>query len=547
MKNLLKKISLFFLSFLILISSFLTILAPSVKAQDTWYNQSPVEWYLKVYDKNVSPPNEIFGERYTAAQVQWIFWAIPSFFTNAILFGHTEIMVCILSLDLRSCFEAAGINIINTLQSIKDSVHNLLGYDSGVGAVANLVGRNQISGIAYTKNLLSKFNPVTKANAQGFGYTTGANSIQRLWKVSRDLSYMLLVIAVIVLAFMIMFRRKINPQTVITIQSALPKIIMAVILITFSYAIAGFMIDLMYAVIAVIAAFISNQGLTDGAPAVLFKDFTTGESAIGLLFMFWWAFMVTSLWSIASGGVITWIGGILLTIFSILSIFVIIVWLVKIMILLIKTFAQIIFAVVLAPLQILLGTLIPGAGFGPWLRGLLSHLAVYPVMALFFFLAFFFLAQSWNMGILHTLKIINVGDFMKIFPFNPAIIIQGNTWDPPLTTGATKGEALLWALVGFIIISVIPKTMEVIQSAIQGKPFDYGSAIGEAAGPLRTVWGMTGAPVVGSYQKYASERTVRNIQDWVNTRISDWEQSHPGREVPKFIKDRFSVPIPDNH
>lgn len=486
MKKLLKKISLSFLSFLILISSYLTILAPSVHAQ-TWYNQNPIEWYLKVYDPNVSPPNEIFGERYTAAQVQWIFWAIPSFFVNAMLFGHTEIMVCILSPDLDACLQAAGINIVDTFQSIKDDAHNLLGYNSGVGAVADLVGRNQISGIVYTKNLLSKFNPVTKVGAQGFGYTTGANSIQKLWKISRDLSYMLLVVAVIVLAFMIMFRRKINPQTVITIQSALPKIIVAVILITFSYAIAGFLIDLMYAVIAILAAFISNQGLTDGTPAVLFKDFTTGESAIGLLFEFWFAFMLTSLASIFSGGVLTWIGGILLTIFSILSIFAIIVWFVKIMILLIKTFVNIVLGIVLGPLQILLGTIVPGAGFGPWLRNLASHLAVYPVMALFFFLAFFFLAQSINQTLFRGRS---VSGFATIFPFNPKVdVIQGNTWDPPLTTGSERGEALLWALVAFVIIGMIPKTMEIIQSAIQGKPFDYGSGIGEATGAIRGVGG----------------------------------------------------------
>lgn len=483
MEILLKKISLFLLSFLILISSYLTILTPLAHAQSTWYNQSPTEWYLKVYDTNISPSNEIFGERYTAAQVQWIFWSIPSFFVNAMLFGHTEILVCILSPDLNACLQTASINVGDIFQNIKDTSHNLLGYNSGVDTLVNLVTRSQISGIAYTKNLLSKFNPVTKVNAQGFGFTTGANSIQKLWRVSRDLSYMLLVIAVIVLAFMIMFRRKINPQTVITIQSALPKIIVAVILITFSYAIAGFLIDLMYAVIAVLATFISNQGLTDGTPAILFKDFTTGENAIGLLFEFWFAFMLTSLASIFSGQVMTWIGGIFLTIFSIFSIIAIVVWVVKIIVLLIKTFVNIVLTIVMGPLEILLGTIVPSSGFGPWLRKLLSYLAVYPVMALLFFLAFFFLAQSINQGVFH-----DVNNFATIFPFNPKVdVIQGNTWAPPLTTGSIQGEALLWALVAFTIIGIIPKTMEVIKSAIQGKELDYGSGIGGIAGYLGQV------------------------------------------------------------
>ena len=56
----------------------------------------------------------------------------------------------------------------------------------------------------------------------------------------------------IVIGFMVMFRRKIDPKTVITVQNALPKIVLALLLVTFSYAIAAFMIDLMYLVMAII-------------------------------------------------------------------------------------------------------------------------------------------------------------------------------------------------------------------------------------------------------------------------------------------------------
>ena len=43
---------------------------------------------------------------------------------------------------------------------------------------------------------------------------------------------------------MIILRIKINPQTVITIQSAIPQVFTTLILVTFSYAIAGLVIDL---------------------------------------------------------------------------------------------------------------------------------------------------------------------------------------------------------------------------------------------------------------------------------------------------------------
>jgi hypothetical protein len=57
---------------------------------------------------------------------------------------------------------------------------------------------------------------------------------------------------------MIMFRAKLNPQTVISVENALPKIVVALLLITFSFAIAGFLIDLMYISIGIIAVLFSN-------------------------------------------------------------------------------------------------------------------------------------------------------------------------------------------------------------------------------------------------------------------------------------------------
>lgn len=472
-----KKILLSILASLILLFSLAPYFpARAADSSSTWYNQGPFDWYLKVYDQTASPPNEIFGERYTAAQVQWIFWAIPSFFINNMVFGHTEIIVCALSPDKSSCFSA----VINTFRSLKE-LFNPVSYNSGVGSMANFIGKNHISGIAYAKNLLSKFNPVSKVSAQGFGYTTGASSIQKLWKISRDFSFALLIIAVIIIAFLIMFRAKINPQTVISIQSALPKIISAVILITFSYAIAGFIIDLMYVVIALLAALIKSGGLTSHTVPELFDSFTTGESAIGLLFEFWFAFIFTAFASIFSAwNFATFFGGIVVLILAILFVFMALWYTVKILILTFKTFVQIVLAIVTGPFEILLGTVAQNAGFGPWLKKLISLLAVYPVMALLFFLAFFFLAQAINNTPAAWIpKALGI-EFIKMFPFNPKFdVISGNAWDPPLTTGLATGGALLWTIVGFVIITLVPKTVEIIQSFITQKPFDYGTAIGQ--------------------------------------------------------------------
>ena len=57
-----------------------------------------------------------------------------------------------------------------------------------------------------------------------------------------------------------MFRQRISPQAVMTIQAALPKVIIALIMVTFSYAIAGFMIDISYVLFLVILRGIETMG-----------------------------------------------------------------------------------------------------------------------------------------------------------------------------------------------------------------------------------------------------------------------------------------------
>ena len=113
------------------------------------------------------------------------------------------------------------------------------------------------------------FVPKTLA-AEGIGFAA-IKPFSNLWKIFRDLSYMLLVIVLIAIGFMIMFRTKINPQTVISVENALPKIVISLILITFSFAIAGFLIDLMYVIIGItVSVLIKNP--TDPNQITTFKN-----------------------------------------------------------------------------------------------------------------------------------------------------------------------------------------------------------------------------------------------------------------------------------
>lgn len=121
------------------------------------------------------------------------------------------------------------------------------------------------SGVEWARDSMENagFIPHTYAANAGVGFAA-IFPFHNLWLVFRNFAFLVMVIIMIVIGFMIMFRAKINAQTVISIENALPRIVIAMILITFSYAIAGLMIDLMYISIGLIVhLFATNTDLTN--------------------------------------------------------------------------------------------------------------------------------------------------------------------------------------------------------------------------------------------------------------------------------------------
>ncbi|MBI4009028.1 hypothetical protein HY357_02245 [Candidatus Roizmanbacteria bacterium] len=103
------------------------------------------------------------------------------------------------------------------------------------------------------------FIPKTYA-AEGVGFAA-IKPYKDIWSKFRDVSYLILVLIIISIGFMVMFRMKLNPQTVISVENALPRIVISLILITFSFAIAGFIIDLMYVTILVSISLLSTLNI----------------------------------------------------------------------------------------------------------------------------------------------------------------------------------------------------------------------------------------------------------------------------------------------
>lgn len=98
----------------------------------------------------------------------------------------------------------------------------------------------------------------------GLGTGNGFNGLTPLlgvWTAMRNLVYLLFVLVFIVLGLGIMFRIQIDPRAVLSIQNQLPKVVIALVLVTFSYAIAGFLVDMMYLSLFLIISIFQAPGL----------------------------------------------------------------------------------------------------------------------------------------------------------------------------------------------------------------------------------------------------------------------------------------------
>ena len=117
---------------------------------------------------------------------------------------------------------------------------------NSTGKAIGLLYNNQpsfIQYLAYEGQRLNLIKPAYAASGEGWNWL---NPVLPIWTISRNISYLFFVVIFVTVGFMIMFRSKLNPQTVINIQLALPRIIIALIMVTFSYAISGLIVDVVF-------------------------------------------------------------------------------------------------------------------------------------------------------------------------------------------------------------------------------------------------------------------------------------------------------------
>lgn len=342
-----------------------------------------------------------------------------------------------------------------------------------IGAVAGLItslyNNPPASGIEYFADLGKNFGFTKPVYAQGVGFA-GFSRILPLWKASRNLAYVLFIIAFLYIGLAIMFRVKISPQAVATIQNMLPKLVIGLILVTFSYAIVGLLIDLIYLMIYVgILAIGQTDWIDVAAEQAKYASLSFGEG-LGIVFGALFFKGGIGLIAAALGGIVGAIAlpglallgalggaGLVTLIVGVISLYCIF----KLFIALLGCYISIIISIIAGPLQIMTGV-IPGnqGGFGNWFKNLMANILVFPAVALA-------LLIGWLLTGSH-----------------------GPTWSPPVISAS---GGLLNSFLGLGILLLLPKIPDMIKNAFKMKPAGYGQAIGEVTGaPKRLVGGAIG-------------------------------------------------------
>ncbi len=346
--------------------------------------------------------------------------------------------------------------------------------------MAQMIKHPPASGEMWLADFFQHSPLIPQAYAQGVGFKS-LSPILPVWRTFRDLAYVFFVLVFVGIGFMIMFRQKLDGHTVVTITNALPNLVITLILITFSYAIAGFLIDLMYLLIYFIISVF--------APLIYLKlqeTFSLTQIALSNnifnngIYLIFRRGGATDLQGSVVGGAADAIGEITKDLFASLPLdlekvvgftagvlgYVIIA--VAMMFAVTKTFFELlksyvtfIISVIFSPFLLLVGAFKGTGEITQWLRNLASTILPFPVVITMIFIAMALGGQgSANVG---------------YNPDNP-----GGFQAPQITVGEGFSSAVP-GLIALGILMLIPESVELSKKWLHAKsPFDeYIGKIGK--------------------------------------------------------------------
>ncbi len=433
-------------------------------------------------------------------------------------------------------WETTALKMVNEAFDLKTDADGKFILSGGgvVGGLANsmdnMIAMKPVSGVDYTTYLANQVKfplaPKTAYAAYSLGYS-GLTPVLSLWKLSRNFAYLLFALLFVIIGAMIILRVKIDAKTVASVQNALPKIFLSLILITFSYAIVGFLIDLMYVLTGLIYNLLASQ--IDLGQDIVSKDLPV-QLAQGSIFN---VFGIQGIFATAKapaeqvgklieaamgkgtplyGEKVAGFGSAALAwlIFS----FAIVYSLFKTWITLLTAYFQIILGVIAGPIMLAAGA-IPGRNtIGPWMRNMIANIMLFPFIILYLLVGFALVSSPyWNsttnpgfvapllgsglgqpgaiagiLGFILLLSMPKAATMLQELLKAPGLGQFGNAWQEAMQFGYRTSPASGWASSaqkGAVGLAGAPFRAA---GAVAGAPFRAGRAV--ATAPFRAARGL---------------------------------------------------------
>lgn len=452
---------------------------------------------------------------------------------------HNKAQVALIEASSALICQLIGVDIINpSLPCLGiDRETNKIGFvtpESGIpikgaiGGLTNLIILTYnipIHTNEYVSYIAGGFSLVKPAYAQTTGFDN-LSALINLWKKVRDLTYLGFVLMFVLIGLGVMLRVKLDPRTVMSVQNQIPKAVVYLLLITFSYAIAGLLIDGMWVITFTGVNIITDgitctdgQSLTQKGTTYLLDNpihyvnrtlgcpfdaggrevnkstvFRLGQvvgNTLGeiisttILSVFGDYGRMRCAWTDSSTygnciklgfqEVVSWIIGFIMMLAIIVAVF---VQLIRVWINLIKAYIQIILYTILAPIWILVGIIPNNQNFGfmVWVRKMLASLAVYPITIFLFLVA---------VVLVNDISIQNENGWRY----------TGEEFLPPLVGNPNIADNMGF-LLALGVILITPQVVEMTREMFKTSPSKYapaamaaiGAGMGSAMAPPKKIW-----------------------------------------------------------
>jgi hypothetical protein len=393
--------------------------------------------------------------------------------------------------DVKEKLKEGGVKEVNVIETDDPDVTVVVVDENGgaLGTIANatagMIDNSPVSTGQYLAYLSEKASvgpkaiyaaPSTTTAAQGYDILT---PIIKLWEWARNIVYIFYVIVFIVIGIMIIMRQRIGGQVPITIINSIPNVLLSLVLVTFSYAISGLIIDGMHLVTGVVHyGFFMNTSISSVPDTAGEYSFQSSSMSVFSIFGtanvkdFDTAFELGDIEGVMGQKVINFVVAIMedvanfdalisavISIAAVASMF-------KIFFTLLGKYLGLMLSPLTAPFQFFWGS-IPGHGDAIW---------------------------SWFKGMLS-----NVGAFVGIYVVFCIMIVltdstnvTGWSWYPPLT-GFTAEKETIAHLLAYALFIAAPNVPALIEKAIQSQPTGMFGGVGQATqGALGKLAGIAG-------------------------------------------------------